>query len=110
MSYDLAVWEGDWPADDAAAGQELRRLYDRYIGSRDLQPPTVRIAAYVRARRPVPGRQHPRRGREPVGNWPARSMRIRPFSVLSHGVQPDTKQTGSEQELQQVTAGRKTSF
>jgi hypothetical protein len=49
MSYDLAVWEGDRPADGAAAGQEFRRLYDRYIGSRDPQPPTPRIAAYVRA-------------------------------------------------------------
>ena len=49
MSYDLAVWEGDRPADDAAARQEYRHLYDRYIGSSDLQPPTPRIAAYVRA-------------------------------------------------------------
>jgi hypothetical protein len=49
VSYDLAVWEGGRPADNAAAGQEYRRLYDRYIGSRDLQPPTPRIAAYVRA-------------------------------------------------------------
>jgi hypothetical protein len=49
MSYDLAVWEGDRPADDAAAPREFRRLYDRYIGSRDLQSPTPRIAAYVRA-------------------------------------------------------------
>lgn len=44
VSYDLAVREGDRPADDAAAGQEYRRLSDRYIGSRDLQPPTPRIA------------------------------------------------------------------
>lgn len=44
VSYDLAVREEDRPADDAAAGQEYRRLYDRYIGSRDLQPPTPRIA------------------------------------------------------------------
>ena len=49
MSYDLAVWEGDRPADDAAARQEYRKLYDRYIGSRDLQPPTLRIAAYLGA-------------------------------------------------------------
>ena len=48
MSYDLAIWEGDRPADNAAAGQEYRRLYDRYIGSRNLQPPAPRIAAYVR--------------------------------------------------------------
>lgn len=49
MSYDLAVWEGDRPADDETASQEYRRLYDRYIGSQGLQPPTPRIAAYVRA-------------------------------------------------------------
>lgn len=49
VSYDLAVWEGDRPADDKAAGTEYKRLYDRYIGSRQLQPPTPRIAAYVRA-------------------------------------------------------------
>lgn len=49
VSYDLAVWEGNRPVDDAAAGEEYRRLYDRYIGSRDLQPPTPRIAAYVGA-------------------------------------------------------------
>jgi len=49
MSYDLAVWEGDRPADDAAAHQQYRRLYDRYIGGKDPQPPTPRIAAYVRA-------------------------------------------------------------
>lgn len=49
MSYDLAVWEGDRPGDDTAAGKEYERLYDRYIASGQLQPPTPRIAAYVRA-------------------------------------------------------------
>ena len=49
VSYDLAVWEGDRPASDTAAGDEYERLYDRYIGNRQLQPPTPRIAAYVRA-------------------------------------------------------------
>lgn len=49
MSYDLAVWEGERPADDGAARQECRRLYDRFIGSRELQSPTPRIAAYVGA-------------------------------------------------------------
>ena len=36
MSYDLAVWEGNRPADDKAAGTEYERLYYRYIGSRQL--------------------------------------------------------------------------
>ena len=49
MSYDLAVWEGDRPASDAMAGEEFGQLYDRYIGSGDLLPPSPRIAAYVRS-------------------------------------------------------------
>jgi hypothetical protein len=49
VSYDLAVWEGDRPGSDAAAGEEFGQLYDRYIGSGDLLPPTPRIVAYVRA-------------------------------------------------------------
>jgi hypothetical protein len=48
-SYDLAVWDGDRPADAAAACEEYRQLYDRYIRSGELQPPTPRIAAYVGA-------------------------------------------------------------
>lgn len=48
VSYDLAVWEGDRPASDVAAGEEFRQLYDRYIGSKPLRPPTPRITAYVR--------------------------------------------------------------
>jgi hypothetical protein len=49
VSYDLAVWEGERPADNAAACLEYRRMYDRFIGSRDPQPPAQQIAAYVRA-------------------------------------------------------------
>ena len=49
MSYDLAVWEGERPADDAAAGREFERLYAHYVGGGQLRPPTRRIAAYVRA-------------------------------------------------------------
>jgi hypothetical protein len=49
VSYDLAVWEGGQPASDAAALEEFEQLYERYIGSRDLVPPSPRIAAYVRA-------------------------------------------------------------
>ena len=47
VSYDLAVWEGDRPADDAAAGKEYERLHARYIGGGQTQPPTPRMAAYV---------------------------------------------------------------
>ncbi|GAA3923111.1 hypothetical protein [Actinoplanes auranticolor] len=49
MSYDLAVWDGDRPADDLAAAAEFKQLYDRYVGSPDRVEPTARIAAYVRA-------------------------------------------------------------
>jgi hypothetical protein len=49
MSYDLAVWEADLPADDASAGEEFRRLYERDFHSRMPQSPTPRITAYVDA-------------------------------------------------------------
>lgn len=49
MSYDLAVWEGERPADDKAAGRAFNDLYDRLIDAEVRQPPTERIAAYVAA-------------------------------------------------------------
>ncbi|MFE7192308.1 hypothetical protein [Kitasatospora sp. NPDC057541] len=50
MSYDLAVWEGERPADDAAASQCFDDLYDRYVAADGPDiPPTDRIAAYVAA-------------------------------------------------------------
>ncbi|MFI2511596.1 hypothetical protein [Streptomyces sp. NPDC018972] len=52
MSYDLAVWEGERPADDRAAGRVWRGLYERYLDSDDgevEEPPSERIAAYVAA-------------------------------------------------------------
>ncbi|MFI0990757.1 hypothetical protein [Streptomyces exfoliatus] len=47
MSYDLAVWEGEKPADDKTAGQIFSDLYERYIDSEAEEPPSERIAAYV---------------------------------------------------------------
>jgi hypothetical protein len=47
MSYDLAVWEGEKPADDKTAGQVFSDLYDRYIDSEVKEPPSQRIATYV---------------------------------------------------------------
>lgn len=50
MSYDLAVWEGQRPADNQAAFAVYRQLMDevkRLGGS--LEPATPAIAAYVRA-------------------------------------------------------------
>jgi hypothetical protein len=49
MSYDLAVWEGERPANDLAAAEEVQRLYDRYIDSDESSAPTPRIAGYVQA-------------------------------------------------------------
>lgn len=49
MSYDLAVWEGDRPANDFAARAEFQRLYDQYMGSDTPVAPTTRVAAYVDA-------------------------------------------------------------
>ncbi|MFE5941848.1 hypothetical protein [Streptomyces sp. NPDC056480] len=47
MSYDLAVWEGDRPANDKTAGLVFDDLYHRYIGSGVEEPPSERIAGYV---------------------------------------------------------------
>ncbi|MFD4915283.1 hypothetical protein ACFWNR_18950 [Streptomyces virginiae] len=49
MSYDLAVWEGERPADDKTAGRVLRDLYDRYVDGEVEEPPSGRVAAYVAA-------------------------------------------------------------
>ncbi|MFF8676176.1 hypothetical protein [Streptomyces sp. NPDC015242] len=49
MSYDLAVWEGERPADDKTAGRVFNELYDRYIDGGVEEPPSERIAAYVAA-------------------------------------------------------------
>ncbi|MET8572055.1 hypothetical protein [Streptomyces sp. NPDC004783] len=49
MSYDLAVWEGERPADGKTAARVFNDLYDRYIDSDVEEPPSERIAAYVGA-------------------------------------------------------------
>ncbi|MCW3838639.1 hypothetical protein ONA70_00805 [Micromonospora yasonensis] len=48
MSYDLAVWEGDRPPDNAAALTTFKALYERYVGKGAI-PPTPRIRTYVEA-------------------------------------------------------------
>ncbi|RKN22123.1 hypothetical protein D7147_05245 [Micromonospora musae] len=48
MSYDLAVWEGDRPADNAVALATLKALRERYTGE-GRTPATPRIQAYVEA-------------------------------------------------------------
>lgn len=47
MSYDLAVWEGGGPTADAEALAMFDRLYDQYMASVPLTPPTPRIQRYV---------------------------------------------------------------
>lgn len=50
MSYDLAVWEGDHPVDDKAAGQKYGELFARRVESGTDQPPaTPSIEKYVAA-------------------------------------------------------------
>lgn len=49
MSYDLAVWEGDNPADDGEAGLIYEQLYRKYIDENYPTPPTPRVRAYVDA-------------------------------------------------------------
>ncbi|MFJ1610751.1 hypothetical protein ACIOHS_46755 [Streptomyces sp. NPDC088253] len=44
MSYDLAVWEGERPADDKAAGRVFNDLYDRYLDGGP-EPSSERIKA-----------------------------------------------------------------
>ena len=47
MTYDLAVWEGERPADDAAAGELFSSLYEQYIDTDVDFPATASIAKYV---------------------------------------------------------------
>ncbi|WP_329071219.1 hypothetical protein [Streptomyces sp. NBC_01429] len=49
MSYDLAVREGERPADDKTAGQVFSNLYDRYIDGEAEESASERITAYVTA-------------------------------------------------------------
>ncbi|MER6538633.1 hypothetical protein ABT215_33555 [Streptomyces sp900105755] len=49
MSYDLAVWEGERPADDKAAARVFTDLYERYVHADVEHPPAERIVAYVAA-------------------------------------------------------------
>ncbi|WP_174187926.1 hypothetical protein [Nocardia barduliensis] len=46
MTYDFAAWEGEPPADDAAASEECGRLYRHYIEGDDL-PPAERMRSFV---------------------------------------------------------------
>ncbi|WP_217128628.1 hypothetical protein [Streptomyces sp. AC558_RSS880] len=49
MSYDLAVWEGERPADYKTASRVFNDLYDCYLDGEDEESPSERIAAYVGA-------------------------------------------------------------
>ncbi|MEH0450292.1 hypothetical protein QA811_43970 [Streptomyces sp. B21-102] len=49
MSYDLAVWEGDRPADDRSARRVFADLYERYLDGEVEEPPSAGITAYVTA-------------------------------------------------------------
>jgi hypothetical protein len=47
MSYDMTVWEGEPPADDAAARATFEALYDQYIEREYPTPPTSKIAEFA---------------------------------------------------------------
>lgn len=47
MSYDLAVWEGDRPADDAAADAVFAELRQRYLDTDVTHPPTPAIKEFL---------------------------------------------------------------
>jgi hypothetical protein len=47
MSYDVAVWEGEPPADSTEALRVFEALYERYAGTD--QPPSQRILDYITA-------------------------------------------------------------
>jgi hypothetical protein len=49
MPYELAVWEGDRPADDVAAAAQCELLASRYIETNEPAEPTARIVAFVAA-------------------------------------------------------------
>ncbi|MEV0116857.1 hypothetical protein AB0H77_27040 [Streptomyces sp. NPDC050844] len=48
MSYDLVVWEGERPADDAAARTEFTDLSEQYMRGQHVTP-TPQIKGYVEA-------------------------------------------------------------
>jgi hypothetical protein len=47
MSYDLAVWEGERPANDREAGGAHTALYDQYLEADVQIPPTPLIVEFV---------------------------------------------------------------
>jgi hypothetical protein len=47
VSYDMAVWEGKPPADDAAAKATFETLYEQYAQREYPTPPTSTIAKFV---------------------------------------------------------------
>ena len=49
MSYDLAVWEGDRPADDKTAGRVFNDLYDHYLDGEFKEPASEPVEVYVTA-------------------------------------------------------------
>ncbi len=67
VSYDLAIWEGDRSADDAAGDEEYRQLHARHIRS-EPEPPTRRlrhtsVRCSIGIRKSTPMRENTARGR-----------------------------------------------
>jgi hypothetical protein len=49
VSYNVAVWEGERPVDDAEGQRHFEDLYGQYLGVVPLPQPTARIRAFVGA-------------------------------------------------------------
>lgn len=49
VSYDLAVWEGDRPADNEVAYTTFQGLYEKYVEADEPVQPSPRLTAYVEA-------------------------------------------------------------
>src|SRR6266496_2343848 len=49
LTYELAIWDGQRPANDAVALLNYLDLYDQYIESEDYTPPCQRISIFAQA-------------------------------------------------------------
>lgn len=69
MSYDLAVWEGEPPTDDAAGLAELLNQQGQYHHANPRIPPSPKIRAYVEALLQVYPDLSPSAGDDDLSPW-----------------------------------------
>ncbi|WP_327188287.1 hypothetical protein [Streptomyces sp. NBC_01334] len=85
MSYDLAVWEGERPADVRTARRALTDLYDRYLDAEVDHPPTERIADYLAALVERWGDASVDGDASPWAGWPLIAGASGPFAYIPLG-------------------------